>query len=207
MAILELEIHSYWHAGSGRGSGPQADAVVVRTPAGLPYLPGRTVKGLVRDAMLVAEAAGQVEQGRTAALFGQREPMEESEDKGLGRFSLEPGALRFSDARLGDTEQRRLAWESWAETEDGRAVAAELSTFLSSTKIDDRGQADKNTLRTIEVVVPLTLYAYVEPVDGADPGDWRSDLHKALPLLRAVGSKRSRGLGRCSARLLEEDAR
>jgi hypothetical protein len=68
---LKLDILSYWHAGSGRGAAALADAVVVRDDTGLPYLPGRTVKGLVRDAMDLAEAAGIVARGRTELRLGR----------------------------------------------------------------------------------------------------------------------------------------
>ena len=50
MTRLRFEIQSFWHAGSGRGDGAVADATVLRSRAGLPILPGRTVKGLLREA-------------------------------------------------------------------------------------------------------------------------------------------------------------
>jgi hypothetical protein len=205
MARLEIEIHSYWHAGSGRGRGAEADAVVVRTPAGLPYLPGRTLKGLVRDALWLAEQAGQVAEGRTRQLFGGRRTPEETEDtKGEGRFQAEPGMLRFSDARLGATDGERRAWEEWPARGKDRGIVEQLSSTISSTKIDEAGLAAHRTLRTMEVVAPLTLHAFVEPVDGCDPGNWQEDLRRAVPLLRGIGSKRSRGFGRCTVRLIAE---
>ena len=43
---------SDWHAGSGLSSGAEADAVVIKDSNNLPYLPGKTIKGLVKDALL-----------------------------------------------------------------------------------------------------------------------------------------------------------
>jgi CRISPR/Cas system CSM-associated protein Csm3 (group 7 of RAMP superfamily) len=43
---------SDWHAGSGLSSGAEADAVVIKDAKNLPYLPGKTIKGLVKDALL-----------------------------------------------------------------------------------------------------------------------------------------------------------
>ena len=42
---------SDWHAGSGLSSGAEADAVVIKEDKNLPYLPGKTIKGLVKDAL------------------------------------------------------------------------------------------------------------------------------------------------------------
>ena len=48
---LELDLSSYWHIGSGKGADAVADAVVLKDEAGLPVVPGRTLKGLLRDCM------------------------------------------------------------------------------------------------------------------------------------------------------------
>ncbi|NOZ85852.1 MAG: hypothetical protein GXP49_06250 [Deltaproteobacteria bacterium] len=207
MAVLKIDIHSYWHAGSGRGRGAEADAVVMKTRSGLPYLPGRTIKGLVRESMRLAESSGVYPglKGRTDELFGQRDSVVDSEhDKGAGRFNVRSGALRFSDARLGRTQEEHEKWESFASTNKGKELEANLFSILSSTAMDEKGLAKNKTLRSVEVAVPLTLYAFVEPVDGTDPAEWLNDLEKALPLLRALGSKRTRGFGRCTVTLLRE---
>ena len=40
---------SDWHAGSGLSSGADADEVVIKDDNNLPYLPGKTIKGLLKD--------------------------------------------------------------------------------------------------------------------------------------------------------------
>ena len=40
---------SHWHAGSGLSSGADADSVVIKDKNNLPYLPGKTIKGLLKD--------------------------------------------------------------------------------------------------------------------------------------------------------------
>ena len=45
-----IEFYSDWHCGSGLASGAEADAVVIKDRDGLPYVPGKTIKGLVREA-------------------------------------------------------------------------------------------------------------------------------------------------------------
>ena len=208
MARIRIEVQGYWHAGSGRGAGPGADAVVVRTPAGLPYLPGRALKGLIRDAARIAEQAGRLDQGRTASLFGGRSRgAAEGAGKGMGRFGVAAGALRFSDARIGVDDDKQQIWEDWADTGRGRKLVGGLFDHISSTAMDENGLADERTLRTVEVTVPMQLHAFVEPIPDNDPGDWQSDLRLVLPLIRTLGSKRSRGFGRCSMSLLDGGGR
>ena len=48
-----IEFYSDWHCGSGLASGAEADAVVIKDKHGLPYVPGKTLKGLVREAFEV----------------------------------------------------------------------------------------------------------------------------------------------------------
>lgn len=45
-----IEFFSDWHCGSGLASGAEADSVVIKDRSGLPYVPGKTLKGLVREA-------------------------------------------------------------------------------------------------------------------------------------------------------------
>src|SRR5690606_24392052 len=52
---IELELLSPWHVSSGRGRGASADLTVVRSSGGLPYLPGRALRGLLREAVVRAE--------------------------------------------------------------------------------------------------------------------------------------------------------
>lgn len=204
-STLKIELLAYWHAGTGKGEGSGADALVARTSAGLPYLPGRSVAGLIREAMEIAEAARRIPAGRTETLFGKRSSAtaEDPGERGLGRFEKDrDGLLEITSAFLGGPDPESGAgqeWEQWAAHPDNAPAITELFARLSSTALDDAGQAKHATLRTVEVAVPMTLHAEVSAPPSA--GEWQGDLETALPLLRAVGSRRSRGFGRCRATL------
>ena len=43
-----IEFFSYWHCGSGLAAGADVDELAIKDGDGLPYVPGRTVKGLLR---------------------------------------------------------------------------------------------------------------------------------------------------------------
>ncbi len=187
---LRIEIVSYWHPGTGRGQGSYLDATTHRNARGLPALPGRTVKGLLRNAVhrwevfggypdVPADAASVADQ-----LFGP-----------YGREGAKtwPGLLRFSDAALPKDEAAYLS--------EHRDLAQGLYRSHFSTGIEhETGTAREKTLRGIEMVVPLTLYAQVHIVLGARYADlasrWPELVKMALPLVQGVGARRSRGLGR-----------
>ncbi|RME70514.1 MAG: hypothetical protein D6776_11565 [Planctomycetota bacterium] len=193
---LLFRLLSYWHAGTGMGLGPELDARVARSPAGLPILPGRTVKGLVRAGMRLAEECGAVEAGTTARLFGTdigRGPDDERERKlEAMRFTTRPGRLRFESARLVDDDGDSESMERWAA--DHQNHIAHLYRTLSQTAIDAQGIARNQTLRTREVAVPLTLVAEVRGPAGES--DWIEALEQAALFIHGLGTARHRGLGR-----------
>lgn len=209
MPILTVTFHDYWHAGTGRGEGPGADALTLKTPAGLPRLPGRSLKGLLREAVEQATAYGWLAHPPVELWFGSSLPARGARDGDgvvdaleTGRFQTRPGCLRFGDARLGRGEERHR-WESWAAA--NRELARELFVPLASTKIGEGRVAEEHSLRVAEVVVPLTLHAEVEWASSLpDDRSWVRALATSLPLIRAAGAHRTRGLGRAELALEEE---
>lgn len=204
---LKIEIHSYWHPGTGRGKGSQLDAVTHRGADGLPRLPGRTVKGLLRDAVYRWERFGgygePANPGICDQLFGPYRPLGDGDDDNANTGQTWPGLLRFSDARLPASDRAAIGQYEGAER---AALIAGLYRSHFSTRIDHKsGTADEATLRGIELVVPLTLYADIDDVADARYrgllADWPTKLSPALPLVRAVGALRSRGLGRATLTL------
>ncbi len=208
---LTFSLLSYWHVGTGKGAGPTYDAVVIRTPAGLPYLPGKAIKGLLREATETARKAGVIagDLERITWLFGtslDANPVLEEGSQDVrnstreneleqARFRTKPGHLFFSSAVLGDTEEEARRWEAWAFRNP--AQREHLFREFSSTRIDNEGLAQNRTLRTIEVVVPLTLHATVQGPEG----DWPDLLQAALPFVHGVGAHRTRGMGRVQVTL------
>lgn len=43
---IKIEFFSPWHCGSGLSAGADADSLVIKDTNGLPYIPGKTIKGL-----------------------------------------------------------------------------------------------------------------------------------------------------------------
>lgn len=167
---------SDWHAGSGLSSGADADAVVIKDKNNLPYLPGKTIKGLLKD---IFEDFREVQQDLippdfVKKYFGEYNEKEKKSDA---------GTLFFSNAEINNDEKNE--------------ISEQMSSFLyrniASTRIDEKGVAEKSSLRTMQVCIPLVLEGYID-------GDIERDTElfkKAMKCIRHLGANRNRGLGRC----------
>lgn len=218
--ILEIEFRSYWHAGTGRSGGEDADAMVERDSDGLPYVPGRHLKGLLRDACVRLAQWGAVAADAPELLFGtdwteERELKPAAEpDPRRTRHATRNGCLAIESAHLSAPLRRCLA-----DPPDCVAPGTEqaiwrrgLFAFITATKIDaDSGVAATDCLRRFEITVPLTLQAAVRWAPegrllGANDAEsdriekamatWPETLAELLPYVRALGADRSRGYGR-----------
>lgn len=47
----KIKFFSDWHCGSGLSAGADVDMLVVKDKRGLPFVPGKTIKGLVKEAV------------------------------------------------------------------------------------------------------------------------------------------------------------
>lgn len=181
--IVTFRILSYWRIGTGRGDASTLDSRCARDRHGLPFLPGRSVRGLLREAVREAsEFDPDIPDRAEIALFGSRaKPGEEASDV------TRPGTLRVEDATLGEDETAALM---------GRDdLIAGLFAAKRATAMEKTGTARPHSLRFDEVALPVTLQARISPLDAA-PSGWEAMLGAALPLIRAIGSHRTRGLGR-----------
>lgn len=197
---LNITLHSFWVASSGEGAGYGSDRNVRRDRHGLPFIPGRTLKGLLRDGVRDAESLRWYatdfgdQPGSTETLFGSRADE--------GDVST-PGLLRVAGAQLPQALRAYLG----ADSDEARTLREGLYRTLYSVAINEEGVAVDRALRSGEVVVPLALQATVsvlpERLDAQNPvhARWREVLERALPLIRGVGSGRRRGLGRAEFHL------
>ena len=178
---LKIDLLCYWHGGSGHGAKADVDALVLRDNTGFPYLPGRTLKGLLRDALYEMGLEGEA-----VRLFGKEAAT------GENRGSV-PGIIAVDDARMEETDR---AWIDGSPEADG--LKAQLFDSVASTAIQDNGVAVSKSLRLVEVTLPMTLSGSITYM-GTDERK-ASDLtllSEACGIIRNLGSHRHRGLGRC----------
>ncbi|WP_421847606.1 RAMP superfamily CRISPR-associated protein [Marinomonas sp.] len=199
---LTINITSYWHAGTGRTSGSHVDSLVEKDASGLPFLNGRHLKGLLRDAITRANEWGwfddlpSLEHGQSSLpdwLFGTRPTNTDSDVE--TRFNTVPGIIAVSNAQLPSADGNLLA--------NAPELRSELYRHIFSTAIDHHsGIAKEKSLRGIEVTIPLSLYAEVECNDSQAEQVFQY-LSKAIHLIDHVGGMRNRGLGRAQISLSE----
>lgn len=182
---LKIQFLSEWHTSTGAGAGPGADLLVCRNAAGLPYLPARTLRGLLLDAAELTLLARKNSAPLVRALFGGS-PNDPSGAPAGGLLDVRNATLPPELAAWFQSDPQHLA---------------RLFTLRKSTAIDpDTGAAQAHSLRSIETVVPMTLEGRVSllaPLPTTITEDWGKFLHLACQLVRSAGLKRHRGLGRC----------
>jgi len=149
-----LKFFDYWHLSSGLSAGAKLDSTVVKDENSLPYAPGKTIKGLVRE---MAEEFGDI------------------------AFLHE---AYFSNATLETALQEQIISNN---------LQNNLYDIIASTKIDKNGIAVDNSLREIEVVLPISLYGEIRDI----PEEFIETMKKSLKLIKRMGLNRNRGLGRC----------
>ena len=178
----EIEFYSCWHCGSGLSAGSDVDALVVKDKNGMPFIPGKTLKGLVREAMEDYLSLSSKAEGLESSI---RVMLGTLDDKEMAK-----GTSFFSNASLSKKEYDEIV----------RCGAQEfMYKSVSSTAINEDGVADDHSLRRTQVVVPCTLEAEILNI----PDDMAVTTEKALSMIKRLGLDRNRGLGRCHLRIVE----
>ncbi len=132
-----ITFYDFWHLSSGASAGPSMDSLVVKDSDGLPYLPGKTLKGLVKEMVEL------LDNSKVKEIFG---------DKGSNIASS-----YFSNATLDEDTANYLI--------NNPILKKHLFDKVTSTQIGENGIAVDKSLREIEVVVPLLLSGTIECED------------------------------------------
>lgn len=178
---IKIEFFTYWHCGAGSSGGSRVDALVAKDKEGLPYIPGKTLKGHIREMAESLDDCTFV----NICFGGSADENEACYDEKYKEVEAE---CYFSSAVV--------------EEKIDSDLKSYLYRTISSTKIDEKGIADTGTLREIEVVVPLTLYATIEFREEAKK--YEQKMEQALEQVKRMGLNRTRGLGRCSISVVGE---
>lgn len=198
---LEVAALSPLHLGSGRAD-VNVDAEVVHDRAGLPYFPGKRLKGLIYESALevleMSELAG-------LNLFTEEE-MEE-----LFQHNVQSDTqLTIPNLQLASEEAARQMEEDWLYLQQHYPdlVSAQdvLSLYTSlryQTMIDrETGTAAETSLRNIRVVDEGLVFCGTVRLKGGTRKKL-TILALALRNLSQAGMKRNRGFGRISCAMLQ----
>ena len=185
---------SDWQIASGLGDGYLADSQLCRDASGLFYLPGRAVKGALREGAHRLALARPDLALYESLFFGSR-----SKGEGFNKS----GALTVSSAYLPKDLLMALKGVSPAE----RAQSLRDLTLLRSQTALENGTAKNASLRTMECGIAGTSFegtvevsAYAFEAGGYPCPDeaWLAQYMNAVcAAAKSMGSGRSRGLGVC----------
>jgi len=194
----KIRFFSDWHCGSGLSSGADTDLLVIKDKEKMPFVPGKTMKGLIKEALEdIQELDDQYAEldlvkilGKEAKVSKGLEKTDESKKETDGRFS-QNGCCFFKNAEL-DKELR------------DHIVNNRLQDYLyhsiSSTAIKD-GVAKEHSLRKMQVTVPCELTGEILDV----PKEYGILFKDALSYIKRLGQSRNRGLGRCLIEIISPE--
>ena len=197
--IYQIEFFSYWHAGSGLAGSTYADSVVNKNQDGLPIIPGKTIKGLLREA---AETINGFDKNLVSDIFieeifgkrledGKKDMTSEEKasynDKILAgkTNNYGEGKAFFTNAGLSKNLTTSIL---------NTAVVNDLYHVISSTKIDENGQVKDGSLRQLEVTIPITMYGSIEQFPDMK---YKDEMENCFKWIKQLGQNRNRGLGKC----------
>lgn len=185
-----ITFFSEWHAGSGLTSGSDLDALVIKDKNGMPYIPGRTLKGLLKEAAEELIRLNHCDEAFQRDVFGiPSEDLSKEADIEQNIPTLK-GSCYFSNAILSDDLYKA-------------SIENNLSPFyyraISSTAINsETGVAVKHSLRRIQTTIPCILEAEITGINEK----YLNQIEACFKWIKRLGQNRNRGLGRCCFKLV-----
>lgn len=210
-----ITLESPLHLGAGGGD-VNADAEVVHEACGLPYFPAKRFRGLLHESALetaeMAERCGAhfLTKDTVDCLFGHK--AESDVELVISDFHLLPEGEEPGTCEQMKMSCRRLADELTAVEEStditAHEVLLEYTSLRVQTSIDDRtGTTKDGSLRNMRCVNGGLRFAGLLEIAASekDRKKYLGAAALALQNLRAAGGKRSRGFGRISCEMTEQD--
>lgn len=185
----EITFLSDWHCGSGLSGGGDSDAKLIRDDNGMPYIPGKTMKGLLSDACKeIARDSNVLDLGNIEDLFGKDayiESITSADGKKIEKqMQSKQSKINVTNVKIQEVDYNDIV---------NNQLQNNLYKNITSTRIDLLGVADDKSLREMEVCMPITLTGTIE----IEEENHKQIVYNGLQWLRAIGMNRNRGLGRC----------
>ena len=145
---LELQFASNWHCGTGVGDMLGSDGIVRLDETRLPFVPGSTLKGILKECVRRFYSLHQ-EGSDPETLFGKQR---------VGGVPSKPGILRVTSAELSEVDKRAI------QENDLQSM---LFRQIQSTAIHEGTKTAKTgSLRLKDAAIPMNLHASVSTFTG-----------------------------------------
>ncbi|MEE1340133.1 MAG: RAMP superfamily CRISPR-associated protein [Succinivibrionaceae bacterium] len=196
---LVIKFLTPWHVSSGLGDGYWADSVLRRDNDGFPYIPGRALKGALREgARIISQCSGRDDLTYISkVIFGSDISKNEKSKEGLINFSSAYLNYEIKCALEGD-DKNSIYKEEYIR---------DLLCYRTQIKLDENGITENGSLRTIECGIPyLTFEAELEIKENIIKSSqgitfsesWINQyLECVIAACKSIGADRARGLGKC----------
>jgi CRISPR-associated protein Csx10 len=186
---LTITLLSETLIGNAEGFGATIDKDSVFDEAGLPYIPGKRIKGILREQADLYEKFGQNGSFKTDKLFGQEGMTDKNQDH-----------LTVSNFFLPEYQENRSSLIELIKK--GKITRSEVMEHFSAlrmmTRIDQNGIAADTSLRTYRILKKGTSFSGLITFDIK----WENDIRKIIAMSRRLGSSRNRGMGHVQCTLL-----
>ncbi len=175
----KITFFSFWHPGGKDGASMEIDNAVLKNKDGLPYIGGKTMKGLIRDAadFINKNHSSLVTKSFITKVFA--EP-----DK---KYSMDENNVQYNKFKSAQICQKI-----------DKKYLSSLFHKKASIEIIENKQAKNQSLRTTELVIPVTLFGTIENYDKK----YLDELKLSLSAVKKLGVKRTRGMGRCKIEIV-----
>lgn len=184
---LVIEFLSDWHVGSGLNDGALADNILNRDADGLPYIPGRAIKGALR------EGAWRLGMCREDLACMEKHIWGAPSDTGERNV---PGKIMVSGAHL---PEDLAAWLLARSPKEREAYVDDMTILRTQTSLEANKRAKPQSLRSTECGIPGICFISHVRIDAPEmDNDWLASWFDAVcAAVKSIGADRARGLGHC----------
>ena len=187
----KIEFFTNWHCGSGLTSGSDVDMLVIKDKNGFPFIPGKTLKGLLRDAatqLSLLRGESLIDNVFINTIFGYKNEKDVKDES--------PGFLKchFTNGEILKHVK-----------EGAKGYTQYFYQDVSSTAINENGIAKEHSLRRMESTIPIELFAQIHdfPMDHDQQKVFETKINECFQWIKRMGQNRHRGLGRCNFKIVE----
>lgn len=191
---LKIILKSDMCCGTGDGNGSSVDCLTAFDDVGLPFIPAKRLKGLLRKQAEFLSDYNAATKEEIERLFGSFEIV------GEGR---KDGAIRVNNAVLEDYETLHKELPAHATKDE---VIDAYCSLRAQTAIDDEGVAKEGSLRITQVVKKGTVFVSEVSINNGDD-EIKQLFRNCVSTLHHIGLNKTRGFGEAQCELTEKPAR